>query len=156
MSGRVYAVSFAPTAATVAVDFAEFTPADDKPIEILAVYLSQTTEIGDAQDEMCAWSIVRGHTTSGSGGSSATPRPVKRTDAAAGFAAEVMNTTPATTSGTTIHNGAFNVRVGEAMVFPEGLEIDASQADTTLVVRLLAAPTDSTTFTGTIYVRELG
>ena len=154
---RIYTVAFTEIAATAAVDFFELTPADDKPIEIMGLFLGQSTEEGDTQSEMLPYTVIRGFTSSGTGGTSTTPRSLNRSDGAAGFTAETMNTTGATTGTThTLHADAFNVMAGEKLWLPEGCEWEASQADTTLVVRLAAAPADSVTWSGTIYVREQG
>lgn len=157
MADRVYTVVFSKVATTVATDLWELTPADDKPIEILGLFISQSSDFGDAAAEILPYTIIRGHTVSGSGGSAPTPRPVQRSDAAAGFTAEVNNTTAANTGTTnTLHAGSFNVAVGEALWLPEGCEWGATQADTTLIVRLATAPADSLDMSGTLYVREQG
>ncbi len=156
MSGRTYAVTFNAVAVTAACDMFEITPADDKPCEIVSIYLSQTTEAGDAQDEMLGVQIIRGFTTSGSGGSSATPAPLRPADTAAGFAAEVNNTTLANTgTTTTLHSDAFNVRAGWTYIPPLDARPVVNQTQTSLVVRT-TAPADSVTFNGTMIVRELG
>ncbi len=157
--GRLYIVSFDNVSYTNANgdhDYFELTPADDKPVSIEAIYLYTTTEVGDAQEEQVRWSIVRGHTTSGSGGSAPTPAPVISTDTAAGFTAETSNTTIASTAGTTLHVGAFNIRVGLEFVPPPEHRIIATQAHTTLVVRQLSTLADDANMSGSIYVRELG
>lgn len=156
--GRVYTVSFANVGVAAAQDLFEVSPADDKPVEIIGLFINQNgvADVGDAAEELIRISIIRGHATGGSGGSAATGRPVKRTDAAAGFACEVNNTTVASAgTGVTIHEDAFNVRAGYMLWWPEGTEPDAAQGDTTIVVRV-PAPADSITLTGTLYVRELG
>lgn len=156
--GRVYTVSFANVSVSAAQDLFEISPADDKPVELAGLFLAQNGvgDVGDAAEELVRISIIRGHTTSGSGGSAATPRPVKRTDPAAGFAAEVNNTTVASVGTTvTLHEDAFNVRAGYMLWWPEGTEPEAAQGDTTIVVRI-PAPADAITLTGTLYVRELG
>ena len=77
-------------------------------------------------------------------------------DAAAGFAAEVNNTTIASVgTGVTLHEDAFNVRAGATFWWPEGCEPMATQGNTTIVVRV-PAPADAITLVGTLYVRELG
>lgn len=157
MLARSYAVNFTAVAVTAAQDFFELSPTDDKPIEIVGLFVGQYSDAGDAADELLPWSIVRGHTTSGSGGAAATPRPVRRSTGTAGFAAETNNTTIASAgTGVTIHSDAFNVRAGIGLWFPEGFEPDCGQGDTTIVVRLLTAPADSLTMQGTVYVREVG
>lgn len=159
MVGRMYSVSFAVTAETVAFDAFELSPADDKPIRIHSIYIGQTTEFGDAQDEMLSVTITRGGTgiTSGSGGSAPTPIPVTSSaETAAGCAAEVLNTTLATfTSGVVVHRDAFNVRAGwQYRPVPEE-RIGVSQANGGCSVSI-SAPADSVSFIGTLYFEELG
>lgn len=154
MSGRTYAVTFNGALATAA-DLFELTPADDKPIEIVSVHISQTSDAGDAQDEMIGFDIIRGHTTSGSGGSAATPAPLDPADAAAGFSAEVGNTTLASAgTTTTLHSDGFNVRAGYTYIPPGDARPKANQGNTTVVVRL-TAPADSLSYKATVVVREL-
>jgi hypothetical protein len=156
--GRIYTVSFAAVAVTAAVDIFELTPAANKPIQILGIEWGQTSDVGDAAAESLPYKVIRGHTTGGSGGAAPTPRPLSgSTTTAAGFAAETNNTTPAS-AGTPVdlHAGAINVQLGLDKWLPEGLEWSASAIETTVVVRLGAAPADSLTTSGTLYVRELG
>lgn len=163
MQGRIYTVSFDNVAVTVAQDFFELNPAADKPIRIIGVVVGQTNRVGDANEDMLRWSIVRmtGATlTSGSGGSAPTPAAVNFGDGAAGFTAEANNTTQATTSGTTTtcHADCFNTRVGlQYFPIPE-MQVNGidSGGNGVLLVRLLEAPSASTTFSGTVYVEELG
>ena len=153
---RVYSVSFENVAVTAAQDFFEISPADDHPCVLLGVYVDQFSDVGDAAEEILRYKIIRGHATSGSGGSAATPRPLDPGDAAAGFAAEVSNTTIAA-DGTAVdlHAGAFNIRAGLALIFPPEMTPVVNQGQSTLVVRLMAAPADSLSMSGTIYVAEL-
>jgi hypothetical protein len=157
MAARIYTVSYTAVAVTAAVDVFEIRPADDKPIEIIGLFMGQSSDVGDAADEMLAYRVIRGFTTSGSGGATPTPTPVDRSGAAAGFSAETNNTTVATTGTTAdLHADTFNIRAGEKLWLPEGCWWEASQADTSIVVRLAAAPADSLTMSGTVYVREQG
>lgn len=159
MVGRMYSISFAATAETAAFDAFEIQPADDKPVRIHSVYISQTTEFGDAQDEMLSVTFNRGGTaiTSGSGGSSATPQPLTSSgESAAGATCEVLNTTQATfTSGVVVHRDAFNVRAGYAYRPTPEERIGVSQANGGLTVSI-SAPADSTSFIGTLIFEELG
>jgi hypothetical protein len=127
---RVYTVEFEADAATTADDLIELDAAAEKPITVLGWFLSQGTELGDAAEEQLRYRWVRGNTTSGSGGASATPRPVNLTDTAAGF-------------------------VGEQIWLPEGCGLVTS-GTALLCLRLLAAPADSVSLTGTVFVREEG
>lgn len=154
--GRMYSVVFEGVAVTAAQDFFELSPADDKPITIHAIYLSQSTEVGDAAEEMLRVEIVRGHTSGGSGGTAPTPTPLDPSGSAAGCAAEVNNTTIASAGTTTIlHAETFNERVGWVYIPTPECRPKASQANTTIVVRLMAAPADSVTMSGTLYFEEM-
>lgn len=154
----VYTVSFDQqsfTAANGDYDFFELTPADDRPIEIVAIWITCKSELGDVQEEQVAWQVVTDNATSGNG-TSTTPRPLDSRDQAAGFTAEVVASTPAS-SGTAVPvvSDCFNIRVGLHEVLPEIMRPKADQGDTMLCIRLLTALADDATFSGTIWVREL-
>ena len=156
MNGRIYTVTFSAVAVSAAQDLFEITPADDKPVEIVGIELGQSSDAGDAMDELLQISIIRGFTASGSGGSAPTPAPLSPADTAAGFTAEVNNTTLANTgTTTTLHSDAFNVRAGWVYIPPLDARPVVNQGNTSLVVRT-TAPADSVTFNGTMIVRELG
>ena len=157
MTSRVYSVSFTATAVTAAVDLFELTPADDKPIEIIGIFLGQSSDVGDAASESLPFRVIRGHTTSGSGGGTATPRPLDRSGPAAGFTCETNNTTAAS-AGTAVDLWAdvWNIQAGYPLWLPDGCGLEASQGDTTLVVRLGAAPADSITVSATLVIKEQG
>jgi hypothetical protein len=164
MAGRQYTVVFDNVPVTVASDFFELNPAADKPIQLIGLDIGQTNRVGDANEDLLRWSILRlsgGTLTSGSGGGTPpTPQPLNPTDAAAGFTAEINNTTQASTTGTTstLWASTFNTRIG--LLWTPTPEQYAMAVDSTatgiLVVRLLEAPGASTTFTGTAVVQELG
>lgn len=151
---RTYTVEFeAQTIANASgdLDLFELSPADDKPIELVALTLGQSSELGEAAEEQLRIRIIRGHATSGNG-TAATPRPVSPNDAAAGCAAEVLGATIAS-AGTAIFmmSDDYNVRAGYSWgPVPQGMGFWASQADTTLVVRLMAAVLDDITGSGTL------
>ena len=76
MAKGTYTVPFARQAFATAsgdYDFWEITPADDRPVEILAIFIGVKTEVGDAQAEMLDYSIVTDNATSGNG-TATTPR----------------------------------------------------------------------------------
>ncbi|GAF88967.1 unnamed protein product, partial [marine sediment metagenome] len=134
--GRMYSAEFENVAVTAAQDFFELLAADDKPIAIHAVYLSQSSDVGDSEEEMLRVKIIRGNATSGSGGSSSTPAPLNPADTAAGTTVEVNNTTEASTgTEVDIHCEAFNVRTGFAFIpTPEMRPIVSEGAGTMIVV----------------------
>jgi hypothetical protein len=154
---RPYTVSFDNVSVAAAQDFWELTPADDKPIAIIGWWIDPvggTADAADADSENWRMSIVRGHTTSGSGGSAPTPQPLSAVDTAAGFTAEANNTTIASTAGTTIGTFGLNVRTGVHEYLPQEMWYYCSQASTTIVVRLLSTPADAVALSGCLYVLE--
>ena len=155
--GRVYVGSFENVAVTAAQDFFELAPATNKPMTIHGYGLHQTTDLGDAAEEILRISLVRGHTTSGSGGSTMTPALLSSSaDTASGDTTiEINNTTIASTAGTTLYVHGMNIRVGLEVWFPPEARPNVSAADTTCVLRLLAAPADSLTMGGWIVFEEL-
>jgi hypothetical protein len=159
--GRMYTATFDLTAVTAAIfDFFEFTPADDKPIILHAVYIGQTTEIADAQEEQMEWTIRRGGTgmSSGSGGiAAANGVGLDPSYAASGFTFEAMNTTEATfTAGVEVHHDSFNVRTGLQYIPTPEMRTQCSQLNGGFVVRCESTPVDSISFVGTAYIEELG
>lgn len=151
---RLYTVTFNAVAVTAAQDLFELTPADDKPITIIGWALDQTTDFGDAAAEQLGLQVIRGFTASGSGGSTPTPAPLDPNDTAAGFTAEANNTTLANTGTTaTLYSAGWNVQAGCRDFLPEGMQPKATQANTTIVLRM-TAPADSITLNGTIWVAE--
>jgi hypothetical protein len=154
---RAYSVEFeAQTVATASGDYDlfEFTPADDKPIELVGLVLAVTSELGDAAEEWLRLRVIRGHATTGNG-TATTPRPLDEGDGAAGFSAETVGSTIAS-AGTAInlHSDGFNVRAGYQFWWPDGFGPRCLQTSTLLVVRLMAATLDDVTMSGTAYIRE--
>ena len=154
----MYSISFAATAETATFDAFEIAPATNKPVRIHSVYIGQTSDFGDAQDEGLAVTFTRGGTgmTSGSGGSAVTPQPLgSSADTAAGAACEVLNTTIATfTSGVVVHRDFMNVRGGFVYRPTPNERIGVSAANGGLTINV-SAPADSVTFIGTCIFEEL-
>jgi len=157
----MYSVEFEATAVATAsgdVDFFEIVPGDDAPVLIHAIYLSQSSDVGDAAEEMLRVKIIRlpATVTSGTGGAAATPVPLNVRYPAASAACEVLNTAVATTSGTAvdIHSDTFNIRAGWVYLPTPEMRPRVAQAEG-IVVRLMAAVTDELTMSGTLYMEEL-
>jgi hypothetical protein len=154
--GRVYTVQFNGVAATAQQDLFEVVAASGKPCVILGCNVTQTTEFADAAEEMLLLLFKSGQTTSGSGGSAPTPVVQNTTDAAAGFTAEVNNTTKATAGTIVTHRAeAWNVRTPYiyAPIPEEQIVIIGGRRFT---VELATTPADSVTLNGTLTVLELG
>jgi hypothetical protein len=153
--GRIYTITISGIASPAAVfDFVEISPAANKPVRIRRIRIAQTSE-PTTEEEQLAITVIRGHTTSGSGGDT-TPDggPLNPSDTAAGYTAETMNTTIAS-AGTAVNlvEDAWNSRAGYDMAFapeeaPEGFN------GSLLVIRS-SAPADAITIRGTIWVEEI-
>jgi len=161
MEGRLYTVSFdAATAVSAQIDIFWIAPADDKPVELQELTLWQTSDFGDAQDEVIGLEIIRGFTTVGSGGS-ASPL-IGKFDSPGGTAIAATcrcRDTTLATAGTTdiLHMDGWNVRSPYIWTPPTDDWVPfATQAQTSLVVRLLAAPVDAITMNASCKIREFG
>lgn len=152
--GRMYSITFTNITVSAAQDLFELLPATQKPVVIHALFLSQNSDVGDAQDEVLRFSIIRGHTTSGSGGASVTPVPLNSADTVSGATCERNNTTIASAgTAVTLHTDGFNVRAGLALIFPPEMRIRV--ANNNLLVVRIPAPADSIVMDGTLYFEEV-
>lgn len=154
---RMYMVPFSLVAVAAQQDFWEIVPATNKPIAIAGIALdnaSIATDAGDAAEEFLGLTIVRGNTTSGSGGSTPTISPVDAIDTAAGFTAEINNTTVASTAGATIAAFGWNTRAPFREYFPLEMQPRCSAAESRICVRLVTTPTDTFNVSGTLWVVE--
>ena len=155
--GRRYTVPIAAVASPAAIwDAWELLTLDNKPGKIIRIVLGQTTDLQDANEEALTCSIIRGHTTGGSGGSTTTPQPLDDVDTAAGLVAETMNTTIASGgSAETTHVIVFNLRVGLDHIFPPGSEPKIHQViDVDRHVVRISAPADAVTCSGYLEFEE--
>ena len=157
---RVYTVEFENVAVTAAQDLFEIDPADDVPVRLARLQLSQSTETGDAAEEMLRLKVIRGNTTGGSGGTAAAENAIDSNDPAATFASEVNNTTEAS-AGTEVDlwSHSWNVRMPLDqvwLIWPDGADSRprCDEGDGFIVVRLLSTPLDSVTMNGTLTVVE--
>lgn len=155
MIGRMYTCVIDGTASpATAFDLFEFVPAAAKPIRIRRIRIAQTGE-PTAEEEQLGIRILRGHTSSGSGGATPALVPLKSTDSAAGFTPEAMNTTVAS-GGTPVQllSDAWNTRAGYDMAFaPE--EAPMAVNGERLVINS-TAPADAITIRATVWVEEQG
>lgn len=160
--GRIYSVSaaFTVTNANGNYDYFELTPADDKPIRICGLILSQKSDVGDAQEEGLDFTVIRlpASVTSGSGGSSPTPQQLDDVEPAAGFTAEMGNSTVATTSGTAaqLADFAWNIRNSPyEMWWPEEKFRPMCRQGAVLVLRQNTSVADDVDISCTVYVEEI-
>lgn len=140
---------------SLAQDFWEIQCADDKPVAMRGCEFAQSSDLGDAAEEVLRTAVRRGNTTSGSGGSAPTMRAADVHDAAPAAVLEANNTTKATTAGATLTNSGFNIRIAPTPFWwPDNFGPLSDQGQTSMCHELVAAPADAVTIDQTLYARE--
>lgn len=132
-------------AITTAVDLFHFTIADDKPMCLWALELCNTTDLGDANEEVLKFGFYKA-VTGGGGGTALTEVALSDLHGASAGTAVVGQGT-ASTGGTLVKTFYWNVRqAGPVWVAttPEAA-IRVGQGSSACAIRLLAAPADSIT-----------
>jgi hypothetical protein len=151
--GRMYALVFEEVAATAAQDVFEINAPADAVVVVHSVTITQSTDAGDAEAEMLPILFHLG-TTSGTGGTTVTARPLEFGDPAFGGTVEANNTGQST-EGTFLHAEAFNIQAGFFYRPTPEERIVISPSDR-LIIELQAAPTDSINLNGTAIIEEIG
>lgn len=156
---RAYTAAVNISAAfTAQIDFFELLAGTNKPLTLLSFEFGQTSEVGDAQEEMLTLILKRvtGAPTSGSGGGTPTFQPLSPNNTAVAATLETGNTTKLT-GGTSVELARFawNVRAPLLYVPTPEERIVLDQA-TRLVLELATTPADSiSTVQGRISIAEL-
>lgn len=151
----LYSVVSPATAFTTAHDLFEIVAASDCVVVLHSLEIGQTTELGDAQEEQVTVSIIRAHSTSGSGGATPTAVPLEAGQAAAGSTLERNNTTPATGgSPVTVAQKPWNLRTPFLWLPPPEHRIIVSPGVRCVVT--LPAPADSVTAFAELVFEEIG
>lgn len=158
--GRIYSISYSGTIANASgdVDLLEVLPADDKPVKLRGMLLSQISEVGDSAEEGLRISILRlPATVTGGNGTSVTPSPMDSADAAAGAACECNGATVATTSGTavTMAEIGWNIRNSPYETwFPDPAFAPKAKQGEALIVRMQTTAADDYTGCFTFWIEE--
>lgn len=154
----LYWVTSATTASpTAAFDAIELVPATGI-IRVKRVCLWQSSDLGDAAEEVLRAEWIRGHTTSGSSGQTTVQTPLNPFDAAATAAAELLNTTIASAgTGLSLAVMGWNIRIPLDVLYPPGEEIIAragTAAQERIVLRV-SAPADAITVNASCLYEQL-
>lgn len=158
--GRIYSVPYSGTITNAGgdTDLLELLPADDKPVKLRGILLSQISEVADAAEEGLRISIIRLPATVTSGnGTAVTPVPMDSADVAAGCAAECNGSTVATTSGSAVTLGeiGWNIRNSPyEMWFPDDQFCPKAKQGEALVVRQQTTAADDYTGCFTFWIEE--
>lgn len=151
MGGRVYTASIEQVAVTAAQDLFDMAAPSTGMVEILSVFVGQSSDAGDAEAELLPVQITR-YASAGSGGTSMTPRPHQVGHAASGVSVNRNVTTQGTTP-TVVYSEVFNVQAGWLYqpVPEERIWVPPSGV---IAVELPTAPTDSITVSARLTFAE--
>lgn len=154
-AGRIYYCPIEAVAVSAAQDLFEIVAASTASIRLRGVYIAQSSDT-DSEQLRITISRVTGAPTSGSGGGTITPTPVRPGDTAFGGTVERNNTTQIS-GGTAVKfvDDSFNVLSGYTFAPPE-IEMPVAAPSTRIVVALPAAPVDSLTVSGYAVIEEIG
>lgn len=145
------ATAASPAAAFDAVELVE---AGTGLLLVKRLMLWQTTDLGDAQEEVLRAEWVRGNTTTGSGGQTTVITPLNSRDPAASTTAKLLNTTTAT-AGSPVSLGVmgWNIRIPLDVLYPPLQEIVARNGER--VCFRVSAPADAITCNCSCLIEEL-
>lgn len=154
----IYAANFEAQAVSTATDLFEMTVAADRPVVIYGLSICQTTDLGDAAEEVVRIGVYR-DVTAGSTGTAATEYIyTNHSVAATNTAAVVTLRGTASTGGTLIDIIGWNIRVPLLWIpIPEMRPKFTNLAAEGPVssFRLIAAPADAITCSATLYWTEI-
>jgi len=158
--GRKYSAHFQAVTVTAQQDFFEILAPTDSVVLVHAIEIEQSTEVGDAQEEMLQILLKRGvgSVTSGSGGTTPTAQPVEDGDTAFGGTVEANNTTRMATGSGSIEQLAswsWNERVPFNKTFIPELRPNISPGNR-LTIELATTPADTMNISGTVWFEEVG
>ncbi len=153
----IYGANFSAQAVTTATDLFEITPAADRPVVVYGLTLGQTTDLGDAQEEVLMIGIYR-DCTAGSGGTANTEYVYNNAAVGVTNTAATRSLGTASTGGTLIDIIPWNIRVPLQWIpipemRPKFSNIAAEGPVSTF--RLIAAPADSITLSAALYWTEI-
>ena len=149
--GRIYSASFTETAVTGQQDLFQIE-ANTVPAIIHAVFLSQTSDLGDAASEGLSILIRR---CTDAVTNDIAEVALDGGDAAANADLAVNETTELVTGASTIHSEAWNILTPFVYLPPPELR-PVVQIGDVITVNLNTTPADSITMSGTLYFEEIG
>jgi hypothetical protein len=139
---------------TTATDIFHLTAVADAPLSFHMLELGQHTDLGDAAEEVLRIGVYRA-VTGGSGGTALTEVAYSRSDNPVTGTAVLANNTTASTAGTLIQIITWNIRIPTQWVWTPEMRPRCDAGVDPFSFRLLAAPADSITVSGTVVWEEL-
>lgn len=158
--GRIYHGQVSGVTVSAAQDIFELLAPADAVLVVHSWTVFQTSDVGDAAEEILRLQTVRGvgSVTSGSGGTTVTTQPLSDGDPATGATLEANNTTQMVVgSGSldTLEQYGWNVRIPMTTIYtPETRPVISPSNRWTLA--LPGAPADALTLSATVTFEEIG
>lgn len=151
----MYWVTAASTAAPTSIfDAVELVEPGTGSLKIHRIRLWQTSDLGDATEEVLRVEWVRGNATSGSGGTTTVITPNNSFDSAATFTAELLNTTPASTgSPVSLDVGGWNTRIPLDVLYPPEQVLWVRNGER--ICYRVSAPADAITVNCSVLVEQV-
>ena len=153
-AGRIFYAPIEAVSVSAAQDLWEILAASTAAIRLRGVYIAQSSDT-DSEQLRVTISRTTGAPTSGSGGGTITPTPVRPGDTAFGGTVERNNTTQIS-GGTSVKlvDDAFNVLSGYTFAPPEP-EMPVAAPSTRFVIAV-TAPADAVSLSGYAVIEEIG
>lgn len=151
--GRMYSAVFEKITVSAAQDLFEINAPDDSAVIIHGWAIGQSSDAGDSESEQLNILVHRG-STSGSGGSTVTARPLQVGDSAFGGTIKANNTSQST-EGILIDARCFNVMAGIEIIYTPEMRPILSPSGR-LIIELQDAPADGLIVNGSVFFEEIG
>lgn len=162
----LYSATFSAIAVSAAQDVFEIAAPATSRVKIIDCFFGQYSDFGDTAAEILSVLVIRGYTTTGTGGATVTPAPLAVTGTRTAVSTVKRNNTTVAQDGTaeTLLAGTVNIAAGwslrDVLSLGDprwekqgyGLWLTTSQR---LVVRI-TAPADALTMNGTLIFEETG
>jgi len=148
---RMYSVAFTEVAVTAQQDLFQIE-ALVVPAKLVAIYLSQSSDVGDAAAEGLSIIIQR---VTDAVTNVTTEVMIDSGDAVANANCNVNQTTELVTGASIIHSEAWNIAMPFVYLPPPEIR-PTIQIGNVIVVNLNTTPADSITMSGTLYFEEYG
>lgn len=148
---RMYSAPMDAIAVTTATDLFHVTVTDT--IVIHEMDLCQTTDLQDAAEEVLRIGLYR-EVTGGSGGTALTESPYLDKDDTAATAVLLAANSSISTGGVLLHVIGWNIRVPLEKIWTPETRPSFDSSEDPVAFRLLTAPADSVTISGTLVWEE--
>lgn len=145
-----FSAPITPASISTTVDLFHITAAAENRVTVAGWQFYNTTDFGEAQEEVLSCALARG-VTGGTGGTALTEQNFSDAGGATVSAAVLGLNTTVSTAGTALAHFGWNVRIPwDYWFIPEARpSVDSTQDP--IVLRLLAAPADPISIGGTVF-----